>query len=295
MRAYVSVRTRDGVLHRLAHGDFVGRLWSAALRFDDGRVSEAHALVSLRGDRLHLLALRGLFRVAGRRSSEVALEPGVEVELAPGLTLTVDEVHLPETVLGLEGDGLPRQVLAGVCSLQLRPEPELTPGFHRKAPARLWSTDAGWTLDLGGEDPRPLPAGETFELEGRSFRAVEIRLADAAEPATRHAGPMRIVASFDTVELHSPGRAPLVLSGVQARLVSELVALDGPARWDLLAGLLWPDEAEPSVVRRRLDVTLSRLRRRLREAGMRTDLVHADGAGSIVLLLDPEDRVEDRS
>jgi hypothetical protein len=47
--------------------------------------------------------------------------------------------------------------------------------------------------------------------------------------------------------------------------------------------------------RGRLDTLLSRVRRRLRAAGLRADLVRADGAGAIELLLYPHDRVDDRT
>ena len=50
----------DGDRHVLGVGDLIGRLPSAALVVDDPRVSEAHAIVSLRRAALHLLALRRL-------------------------------------------------------------------------------------------------------------------------------------------------------------------------------------------------------------------------------------------
>ena len=40
-------------------------MWSAALHLDDPRVSEAHAMVSIRGSELKLLALRGRFQIDG--------------------------------------------------------------------------------------------------------------------------------------------------------------------------------------------------------------------------------------
>ena len=58
MRPTVSLQLPDGSIHELGHGDLIGRLWTAALHLDDGRISEAHAMISLRGSELHLLALR---------------------------------------------------------------------------------------------------------------------------------------------------------------------------------------------------------------------------------------------
>ena len=67
----------------LVPGDLVGRIWSAALRLDDPGVSEAHALVSLRGEELWLLGLRGRFLVEGQPRTEVAMAPGMRVRLSP--------------------------------------------------------------------------------------------------------------------------------------------------------------------------------------------------------------------
>jgi len=59
MRAFVRLRCTDGSIAELTHGDLIGRLGTAALHFDDARISEAHAMISLRGQELKLLALRG--------------------------------------------------------------------------------------------------------------------------------------------------------------------------------------------------------------------------------------------
>ena len=106
---------------------------------------------------------------------------------------------------------------------------------------------------------------------------------------------MHIIAAFDTVHIHREGGPPLTLGGMQARLVSELVAIGGPVSWTALAEELWPDETDPHLRRGRLDTLLSRVRRRMRAAGLRSDLVRADGSGAIELLLYPADKVEDRT
>ena len=40
MRPTVSLQLPDGSIHELGHGDLIGRLWTAALHLDDGRISE---------------------------------------------------------------------------------------------------------------------------------------------------------------------------------------------------------------------------------------------------------------
>ena len=54
MQPCVVFRGPDGQRHRVPHGGVIGRLSGAALVLRDPRVSEAHAMVSLRGGALHL-------------------------------------------------------------------------------------------------------------------------------------------------------------------------------------------------------------------------------------------------
>ncbi|HMV66767.1 MAG TPA: hypothetical protein PKA64_07945, partial [Myxococcota bacterium] len=107
----------SGERHTLLHGDLIGRLWSAALRLDDPRVSEAHAMVSHRGREMKLLALRGRFQADGLPTTEVSVHPGMEITLAPGLVLTVAAVTLPPAVLAIAAPGVAARVLPGVTSL----------------------------------------------------------------------------------------------------------------------------------------------------------------------------------
>ena len=87
MRAYVRLALPDGSAVDLCPGDLIGRLWSAALRVDNARVSEAHALVSLRGQHLKMLALRGVNAVDKKRVTEDQLVPAVSIQLARGYEL----------------------------------------------------------------------------------------------------------------------------------------------------------------------------------------------------------------
>lgn len=298
MRAYVRLRLPDGATVELGHGDLVGRLWSAAAQIADARVSEAHAMVSLRGQELMLLALRGRFAVDGTSRSALPLAPGQRIALAEGLELLVEEVVLPAAVFAIEGDGLPRVVVTGVCSLLTRPRPELVPRLVPDAPAWVWGDGEEWRLSIGGV-ARPVRPGDTWELDGRTFRAAAMALDETGRTTTRLDGgvsrPLRIVASFETVHVHPRGGAPLVLSGLAARLVSEVVAFGRPVPWEVLARELWPDEDDPHLLRHKLDVNLFRLRARLREAGVRPDLVRSDGFGHVELFPHEGDEVEDRT
>lgn len=299
VRAYATFRAPNGALHELVHGDIVGRLWSASMSLDDARVSEAHAMLSLRERELRLIALRGGLAVEGRPVNEVTLRAGVEIMLARGLCIAVQGVHLPGFVLGLEGPRLLRQVLPPVASLVARDGLRLVAGYVEPAAAWIWCTGAAWRLRVDDLPARTLEPGEELGIAGEIVRTVAVPL-DAAGQAPTHTGggveaPLHIHAYFDTVHVHRAGAAVLVLGGLQARIVSELVALGGPTHWTVLAGLLWPRDPEPETMRSRFDVALSRLRRKLRDGHVRTDLVHTDGAGQVVLLLYPHDVVQDRT
>lgn len=298
MRAYVRLRLPDGSTLELGHGDLIGRLWSAALCIADGRVSEAHAMVSLRGQELLLLPLRGRFAVNGQRQSSLVLAAGQRVTFAEGLDLVVEEVVLPASVFAVEGDGLPRVVVSGVCSLLTRPRPELVPRLVPDAPAHLWGDGEGWCLTMGGTT-RSIRVGDAWELDGRRFCAVGLSLDSTRGTVTRLDGsvarPVRVVAQFDTVHIYVEGGAALALSGLAARLISEVVAFDGPVAWEVLGRELWSDEDDVHLLRHKLDVTLSRLRSRFRDAGVRPDLVRSDGFGKVELFLLDGDRVENRT
>lgn len=299
MHAVARIRDGGGVVHELVHGDLIGRVWSAALQINDGRVSEAHAILSLREGELRLLGLRGAFAVNGRPMSDLALAAGQRIQLARGVELEVIDVHLPDRVLGVEGNGLPQQALPGVCSLIADPMPRLTRGWRDDAAWSLWSTGEGWMARCATGEVRPVDAGEQLDVGGHAVTLIDIPLRHAGPSATRRAGefdaPITLVARFDTVDLQRGDEIAVRLSGKAARLISELVAIDGPVPWGVLSTELWPDEPEPMIRRSRLDVILTRIRRRLRAAGVRDDLVRSDRSGQIELFLHPHDAVVDRT
>lgn len=299
MHPHVLLRAPDGLDHELVPGDVIGRLSTAALPIDDGRVSEAHAMVSLRDGALRLLPLRGAFAMDGKPLEQVILEAGQEISLARGVSLRVISVALPEEVLGLEGPGLPLRALPGVASLSSTPRIRVVRGWDARAAVQLWSTGDAWRLRRPGGEVREVVPGDEVEVDGVVFTFRAMPLSGAGPSATRRgdglSAPLVLVANYETVHLQRQDRVVLKLSGILARIASELVSFGGPVGWQVLCGELWPDEPDAAVVRARLDANLSRLRRKLRAAGVRTDLVRTDGAGQVELLLYPQDRVEDRT
>jgi hypothetical protein len=296
-RVFATFRLPDGTTRSLGPGDIIGRLWSAAMQLDDPRVSEGHAMLSLRSGDLWLLALRRRLGVDGRSVAEVRLVPELRIALAQGLEIVVESVELPASALAIEAPGLPTTILPGLCSLRARPQIQLSARHQPDAPCLLWDTCDGWRRSQGGVTV-PLAEGDTWEVDGVPFRAVAVPVGGTGLSPTRVTGgidpPLRIVTAWETAQVQAGDAPPVVFSGVHARILSELAALGGPAAWDVVAREVWPDEPDAWVLRKRWDVNLGRLRARLREAGVRTDLVRAAGTGQVELVLRRHDVLDDR-
>lgn len=89
------------------------------------------------------------------------------------------------------------------------------------------------------------------------------------------------------------GGERLAIDGIPARILSELGSMGVPVEWRTPSKLLWPDEGDDKARRQRIDAALARLRRRLRDARIRADLVRTDRTGNVELFLGPHDRIED--
>ena len=289
--------TPDGAHAPVDAGHFIGRSVGAALRLRDPGISEAHALVSLRGGSLHLLALRGRFRLGNALLTDLELEEGQVIVLSSESHLTVAEVLLPTHVLGLSGDGLPRQIVPPVAALDAR-APRLSAHLTPDADALLWCDGEDFILRRPGHADLPAQPGVSFVLEGRRFRFEAVPLEDSATVETQlersFSAPLELCARYDSVHL-TQGAFSAHVVGIPARLLSELVAVRAPVAWEALARDLWPDESDGVALRQKWDRTLARLRQRLRAQGVRSDLVQADGLGRVELVLAPGDITHDES
>jgi hypothetical protein len=283
----------------VAPGGIIGRLKTAACRLEDPAVSEAHALVSLRGRELRLLKLRGALTIDGHPEDDVALAPGQRIVLTDESALTVLEVHLPLEVLALRlPDQPPRELCAPSYWLTLSPTPDLIPAYVEGAAARVWSTAEDWRIQLDGEPSRRVRVGQRWAIEGVTIEACLMPLSDAG--ATRTVGaltlphpPLTILDRYTSVHLLRRDRLPVVLSGKPARIVSELASTGVPTAWETAAREIWGRESDELRLRGVWDRAMSRLRTRLREHGVRDDLVRADGHGNFELFLLPGDTVRD--
>jgi hypothetical protein len=300
MRPHAVFALPDGSEHSLGPGDLIGRLWSCALCLDDGRVSEAHALVSGRGDELRLLALRGRFAVDGAPVVDATLHAGQVITLAAGLDLRVRHVYLPDAVLGVEGPGVPRQAIVGVTSVKRAFDGlRLVPGHVTDADAHVWSTGEAWHAALAGGAPAAVDAGDVLKIGEHNLRFVDIPLGHAAAADTRvdrlSARPMRVVARFQDVRIFREGEPVAVLDGIAARIVSELVAVGGPVSWLIVAREVWREEDSEARLRHRWDVALVRLRARLQEARIPRDFVRCDRSGFVSLSTTDGDELVDET
>jgi len=280
----------------LYHGDLIGRVWHAALRLNDGRISEAHAMISRRGRDVRLLALRGRFQVGGKLVSDVVLKPGVHIYFARDLALVVDEVHVADHVLAIEGPGIPRQVLNGVTTLYGGPTPRVSPQWRADGDAHLWpSDDANWLHDAEGS-PQPLVPGQPLILQGTRFTPVleDGTGANITQMRSTHRSPMKLIAHYDTFHIQRDGEPSVVVTGKGARILSELAVARCPVGWHALAQELWPD-GHRDVLRRRWDMQLVRLRKKLRDHGLNPGMVAATGDGLLELVLGPHDEMVDRT
>lgn len=298
-RPTVTFRTPDDGLATLSPGDILGRMWGAALRLDHPRVSEAHAMVSLRGDTLQLLRLRGGLWVDDRQLTEVELAPGMRVRLTQELSLDVVDVDLPEDVLVLQVDGGPEVPLTGsVYALHTADGEAVCARYVAGAGAYLWSTSSGMALALAGQPAALLEPGREWALGPHRY-AVHARAAGAVGALATELGgnePMRIVARYDVVHIHREGRPPVELVGVAARIVSELVAVGGVESCDAVAmEVCGAGNPDPGQLRKRLDKNLWTLRRKLAAARIRPDLVRTTGTGHLELVLYEGDRAVDET
>lgn len=289
------IRLSEGRVVDLGPESVIGRMRSAALHLNDPAISEAHALVSLRGSQLKLLALRGRFRADGEPTPEVTLRAGQTIELGPELTVFVEQVSLPTEVLAVRAHNLPLQILPPVASITAATG-ELVPGFSPNAEALLWIDGDAVHVRRPGLSDELLVAGAALDVAGTTFVIERMSLERAGVGATLGRGVdarIQIVLRFDTVHVLTGGRVAAI-DGIPARILCELAELGGPVEWRMAAAEIWPEERDDALLRRNWDAGLSRLRRALLEHHIRGDLVRSAGRGRIELFLRPGDTVEDR-
>lgn len=280
----------------VAPGELIGRSDLAALCIDDPRVSEAHAMVSLRSEGLMLLALRGRFRMQNKVYTELCLEPGLEVELADGLTLRCEEVVLPLQLTALKIPGLPMLTLTRTMTLFMQEQsaPRIAQGYHAGGDAIFWAVGEQWRARTReSEAPQSLQFGQRVRIGALDIEVVPIALRDAARGQTRAADlaqPLSLQSLGEAVRVTRDRQPPAIISGVPGKICAALVEGGRAMSWRQLTQRVWPDDASlESALRRRFDAGISRLRERLQQLGVDDGIIRLDGAGFVILTLEPED------
>ncbi len=297
MRRAVSLQLESGEVIVLEPGDLIGRASACGLRIADRRISEAHAMISLRREGLTLLALRGRISHDGKPKTRVKLEVGTRVILAGYYPLAVVGQSVPETQLCVSEDGAEsaRRVPLG-RAITLYDEAAPTAFFDPDGLAHVLGGTAGPRLRRPGMPDAPLIAGDTFTVGARTYRLVVTRNAAQQQSTIEHGQfdqTLHIVAKFDVVQITSDSGRSVNFDGIAARVISELAEIRAPVAWTELARILW-NTTPDAAIRHRWDQVLVRIRSKLREAGIRGDLIRANRAGLVELLLGPGDKLQVR-
>lgn len=287
------VRLRVGdASYTLRPGDIIGRGARSTLRIDDPAISEAHAMVSQRRGKLVLLSLRRLLSVGGRHRQQVELGQGSAIELAPGIEVVIEDVRVPTHAMALFSPAMGQRRLGPVASLYGGASPSLQGRFDPDADAHVWVTEGVWRFRRRGEAAFPITVGSEFNVDGAPFSFERIPLGNGEHTTRGPSRPIRLVAYYDGVEIHQAHGAVVTVGGNGARILSELAVIGGPVPWRSLAKEVWSD-VEAS--RHRWDMAISRLRRKLEDAGIRNDLIRADGSGQFQLVLREGDVFDDQT
>lgn len=229
--ACVLLTTAEGARHVLLPTAIIGRLAKADLQLHDPTVSEAHALISLRGGEVRLLALRGGLVVDGVPCREIALRRGQVVEIG-AVTLRVTSVTLPTHELALrQGQRLVRLRDAGWLSedLTVRPTPQ------QGAPY-LYPTDEGWSARWGTGLDVPLHEGD--HVGGAAVVLLALSPIATTLGGGRAATDRRLVLGHLVAKLEKRGRTIATFTGQKHDMLLVL-AQHTSVEWEDAARGVW--------------------------------------------------------
>lgn len=136
----------DGATTRAGPDMVIGRGRRADVRIDDPRVSSVHAEISWRDGGFVVLARGGRVVVDGQAVAEGRLSCGSRIQLVPGLSMEVQEIHTGEApeVARTEGRDALRFVWVGVERVEVyRGDGPAPAGLVEGAAARLLSALVG--------------------------------------------------------------------------------------------------------------------------------------------------------
>ena len=279
----------------LAPGDFIGRSYKASLILSDPRISEAHAMLSLRGQSLKLLALRGRFRHEGQVLLELDLKPGQAIELAKDIWLNCVEVCLPKHIPALRINQLPPVVLTNTISIFLTADPYIKQGVQPQADAMIWSSGDSWHITFGDGPSQRLNIGDQWAHDDHLIHVLDITRREEAQLFTRShiQQPLTLNVVDQRVHIHNEVDPPVIISGVPGKILAALLRQSGSAHWTAIARQVWlNDKAGEDVLRPRFDVGLGRLRQQMKALFNTEDaLLEFDGTGILSIHLSKQDTI----
>lgn len=291
---FVQLRLADGRQVHVSPPAIIGRMATADLCIPDPRLSEAHALISHRGSDLRILSLRGRISLGPRVVEELTLAAGQDLLLADEVLLRIERVVLPQRAISIHGvTGESTIVGGGVYSLLPADRGlMLHTGYRPGACAYLLCDCFSVSLVVGDTPAEELQIPSTFLVDSHRLSLISLPLITenqtlgppSSVPAERL--PVRITSRGDTVRLEAPSRAPLVLGGLAARILAEVIAMGGgPVHWKVVADEIWPGEDNVLHLTDKWQKAVQRLRSKLISGGLRENLVYRDRSGLIELLL----------
>jgi hypothetical protein len=265
-------------------GHLIGRSASAHLRVHHPAVSEVHALISLRGGELWLLALRHPLPLQEGPDWQVRLQVGADIALAEGVTLQVHQVWSSAEQLALVMEEGAPIVLGGeswLVAAEGQPA-RLLSSPHPGALARFWSTDGELWMQTAQGVAMPVEPGDRLTVGAHAVRCVIVDTPGMAWTRVQGRRPrvrarvsprLALVEDDEGHRVELTGHAAVTLWSLACWTEAEG---EQAAPWTVVANALWGGKRGPAMRDNLRNNVLYRLDQRLRAHGLRDDLVCRD-------------------
>lgn len=291
---HVLLRLPDGRLVYVPPGSVIGRLVTSAVPINDPRISEAHVLVTHRGDSMWMISLQPQpIKVLGERSHRsVKLETGQRLSLTEGYVMEVIAVvtpdRLPQAQYRTVGESAWQTLgnLDGHEHYSVMPGPLWAAGPQSGALFRLACGVDSWVLFSPAGEAIPIEDLDVWSAGEWEFRFLWCPVGQAGIAKTMAKGHPFLDYSIEIGENFvrfiplggSLPREQLTFVGQHRLLLLALLREPGPRRWQVLGAEVWDDWAEldRTARERRWNPAVHRLRKRLMEHGLDPDIIYRD-------------------
>lgn len=291
---HVVLRLPDGRQVYVPPGSVIGRLVTSAVPINDPRISEAHVLVTHRGDSMWMISLQPQpIKVLGERSHRsVKLETGQRLSLAEGYVMEVMAVvtpdHLPQAQYRKAGESVWHLLgnLDGHEHYSVMPGPLWAAGPQAGALFRLACGVDSWVLFSPEGDTIPIEDLDIWSAGEWEFRFLWRPVEQAGIAKTMAKGHLVLDYSIESDENvvriipleGSLQQEPLTFVGQHRLLLLALLREPTPRRWQVLGAEVWDDwgKLDRTARERRWNPAIHRLRKRLAEHALDPDLIYRD-------------------